>query len=181
MPFVLSCIVGVVLGAAYKPGRTVALSDRLDGSTLLLLLFVVQALFRSAGARLGLGHSHVVALWALSSLALVLVASLNADMPGLKWMALGIGLNLLVTVACGGMPAIGRFAESLPILYSRSDSPLALLLGDTIHVPLPIAGSYLVSAGDICILVGTVLFVAGLTRGVVKGIVVREVANERNA
>jgi hypothetical protein len=139
-------------------------SLRLRFEWLVISLFLVQSLVRGRiGLELPNGRLAVV-LWALATIGLVAVLANQDSADGLPVMIAGLAANLLVVLANGGMPYLVPPAWSGAIqsgFYRPvGGTTLFSVLGDV----LPIPGGWLVSVGDVLLMVGAGAFVASAAR-----------------
>lgn len=164
-------LVGLITGGT---ARNMAAS-RLRGEGVLLISLVVQSA-APAMSVLAAGTLRptllVHALWAPCAIAAMCVTAVNFRRTGM-WMVLtGLMSNLLVVLANGGMPVLGRNAElvgggAAAIERSLGDSWLHvtadastrfLFLSDVIPVSIPVGPNLMLSLGDILLATGLALY-----------------------
>ena len=135
---------------------------------VILALFVLQGLVRGRlGTSEWLGWGLLV--WAFLSAALLIVIALTWSEVGMRIVAAGIGLNLLVVLANGYMPVVvhaDQASTPAPIPASGfygaggTDSAFAWL-GDVLPMPL-FGATYALSAGDVLLMVGVICLIVKL-------------------
>ncbi len=150
------------------------------GGIAILSLFVAQLLIRRVMPTVGAPDSHLsVWLWCGASISLLLLCTLNWQIVGMRILALGIALNVLVVALNVGMPVGGSLAASIGMtpgvdsvvdrggFYRMADSgTVAAVLGDVIPIPAPPPLRSLLSLGDIIMFVGAgVLIEEGVRKG----------------
>lgn len=130
---------------------------------LVLGLFVLQGVAR--GRFFGLSETALSVLaWSVATLVLTVVLLL-AGTGAARMMALGFGFNLLAVLTNGYMPVVARSvtagaAASPDSFYSLAgDGTRLAVLGDVLALRL--GDSYVLSVGDVLILVGVAAFVVG--------------------
>jgi hypothetical protein len=133
----------------------------------ILLLFVLQGIVRGRlGTEEWLGWGLL--LWAFLTTGLIVVIALTMPELGMRVVAVGIGLNVLVVLANGFMPVAlptsSVSATGAPVLgfYGVAGTDVVLAwLGDVLPLPLPSA-TYALSAGDVLLMVGVMCLVLKL-------------------
>jgi len=157
---VMSLVCGLLTG-----GRFASLTRfRLRAEPLLLGSLVAQAILPRV-LPVGVVDDLVAtyALWVLPALMVMSVLLVNGRHPGLAVAAAGIGLNLLVVLANGGMPVLESAAGQVGIpigsmarhlaeswLHIQADHNTRLLvLADVLPIPGPAWHSGLASLGDV--------------------------------
>ena len=132
---------------------------------LAVVAFLVQT-----GAQYWAGFPGDFVLYVLSYFLLLVVLLHNRSLPGLSWMALGVGLNLLVIGINGGMPvATARLYPEVYRAVALGDHAFYHLmgsgtsfpfLGDHLLIPHPwSAGFSLLSPGDLVMMLGVIYFI----------------------
>ncbi len=156
-------------GVLITRGRLRNLGElHLRGEVPILVLFAAQALARGrlAVPIVAILPWNPVRLWQLILAVLLLMLLLNWQVRGIPLVAAGVLLNLIVVTANGFMP-VARFSGSLAALeagrtggsfYSAAPSRLTAL-GDVVSLNAPGAGGFLLSSGDVLLLVGVVVVV----------------------
>lgn len=131
----------------------------------LLLQFIA---FSPLGEIVVLNSPLAQLLYALSLGVAVLALWLNRQLPGIRWIAIGLFLNFLVILLNGGFmpisntarqfaglpPVLGRDMNVLPM----SDATLLPFLGDILPLPAFVPFANVFSIGDILIAIGGILF-----------------------
>lgn len=168
MPVLIAVVTALLLGWA-AGGSLIRLQDAsVPRPWVILTLFVMQGLVRG---RLGTPEwlAWGLLVWALLSAALLIFILLTWHELGMRIIAVGIGLNLLVVLANGFMPVIvpTNQASLAPLTPAQGfyglggrDSVLAWL-GDVL--PMPLFGvTYALSAGDVLLMVGVICLIMKL-------------------
>lgn len=164
-----SIAVAVLLGLAAGGGMSSMVRWSYPGTPTFIGLFVLQAVARGRGIPQFLGPQYALSIWALVVVILVLML-LSVRELGVQIVAAGIASNLLVVLANGAMPIA---FEAMRVLGAGDralgqgegfytcmlDGALFQFLGDSIPVPNPFGGGFLVSVGDLLLVVGVVVFV----------------------
>ncbi|HBT39354.1 MAG: DUF5317 domain-containing protein [Pseudothermotoga sp.] len=105
-----------------------------------------------------------ILMMVLSYLLLFLLLSINHRVEGFKLIILGSGLNFLAILLGGGrMPVYGPLAKSMGLAPSIKHALLeefspVLLIGDIIPAYTPWGRKFLISAGDVLVYVGLLIF-----------------------
>lgn len=162
----LALLLGIAAGLA-AGGRVRSLMDlRLRYEVALLLLFVAQGVVRGRieGAE---ATSWGMPVWIVASVTLCMLLAANIEHAGTVIAATGVTLNLLVVLANGGMPvasgqgnAGAAIAGSEGFYHLANDGTLVSWIGDAMPFALGRA-LFLVSPGDVLLLVGVASLVAG--------------------
>jgi hypothetical protein len=125
----------------------------------------VQLAWPRIAGWLGVGVAEFLVVWLLVALLVLGVTIVNARVPGMLLVTIGLLLNMTVILANGGMPvdvsraAIGAevaaaaLGES-PLHVAADPATVALPLGDIIYVPGPSWHRGLVSVGDVLMAAG---------------------------
>jgi Family of unknown function (DUF5317) len=114
---------------------------------------------------------------AASYVALIGFAAVNARLPGIPVILVGLVLNAIVITTNGGMPvsaAALRSSDQADVLadlqgsgadkhHLETDGDVVTFLGDVIAIPSPIA--QVVSIGDVLVYLGLIWFVVAAMRG----------------
>ncbi|MDZ4179954.1 MAG: DUF5317 family protein [Coriobacteriia bacterium] len=172
-------LLGVLLGGLLGliTGGTVhnIAAYRLRGEGVLLLSLIAQSAAPVISVLTTMATQPkvlVYALWAPCAIVAMCVTAINLRRAGM-WMALvGLMSNLLVVLANGGMPVLGRNAElvdagitaieegiSSSWLHVPADASTHLLfLSDVFPVSIPIGQSLMLSLGDILLATGLALY-----------------------
>lgn len=167
-PSVLALVaipLGLLLGWL-SGGRVGALASiKLKSEWFVLSAFLVQAVLRGrlAGTR---PNPAGLLVWAAVSLVLVLLLAMQKRWLGLRVIAAGTTLNLLVALLNQGMPVapsaadlVGGITASSGGFYQLAhDATYAIWLGDVLPADVGFA-TYMLSAGDVLLCVGAVIFV----------------------
>ncbi len=117
----------------------------------------------------GLGTNSTKVIYLASMLCAALALALNWKLPGLPWVAAGLGLNLLVITVNGGfmpvLPAAREFAGG-GALDTRDNNVVPMtfdtklwFLGDILPLPAWLPFTNVFSLGDVLIAFGGVLFI----------------------
>ena len=169
-------LVCAVAGAAMLAGFV--RGGQLDGvasasvrlPALLLGGFALQVLAAIAGT-LGWPSGAVTALQMLALAALGVFTLLNLRMPGMRLLAAGVLLNLVVLGLNGGMPvtsgALARAGHTVTVATGRPDAEHVLVDASTVLRPLADVWAVrplgqVVSVGDVAQYAGLFLLVQGL-------------------
>lgn len=163
MILLIVALAAIVIGLV-RGGRIEGLSSvPFRGGLAVLILFVVQAVVRQFIPELGILSTGVLVLsWVVVSACLLVLCALNWRTVGVRLLALGIALNIVVVALNIGMPVGGPLAARLGMapsaesianrgaFYQPVDSgTVAPLLGDVIPIPAPQPLRSLVSMGDV--------------------------------
>ena len=163
-------VLGVLLGLGCGGSLRELYEFRLRFEWLLLLLFVIQGVAR--GRLAGSAMPGAMAAWVAASVGLIAILGANYQTPGMLVAAAGVLLNANVVVLNGAMPldrriASGAALSSLADKMAASGGFYALanpgtLLGVFADIlPIPVAGNtYLLSVGDVLLLVGVAVAVS---------------------
>lgn len=123
---------------------------------LVLCLFLVQGIVRGRLPFAAEWSRFSVIVWALSGVILLCVLRANMMHTAVSVMVLGLGLNMLVVLANGGMP-VAAAAGALPATATNagfyhlvSDANAMVVLADV----LPSPGGWMVSMGDVLLAIG---------------------------
>lgn len=143
-------------------GRWVpVLETRVIRGGTLVALFILQAILRS-WIGVGSRSDAVLAAWSVVMLCLSAVLYLNRGIPGMALVLLGVMANLLVVVANSGMPIIRTVFDSGTVpsgFYHLASSATHLgWMGDVLPDP---TGRWLMSLGDLLLVVGAAVVIAG--------------------
>lgn len=155
--------------AAVGLGIGVALTTLLGGSlrglvdvrmrfqASIALLFVLQVFARGRFPLLSEWRGFSVVVWSATCVALLVLLHLNRHLPGIPLISLGLGLNTLVVLLNTGMPVLVPGdapieAASWDFYHLAGDADWPVLLADV----LPLPGGWLVSLGDVVLVVGTI-------------------------
>jgi len=167
---VISLGLGVAAGSL-AGGRIRHLAAiRLKHELVLVTAFIVQGFAR--GRLIGVSASSWgMRVWILLSVLLVVVLISNAKLPGVRVMAAGVTLNLAVVVANMGMPVAASLEsagqairQSFGFYQLAGTATIGAWAGDSIL--LGVAGQqFLVSSGDILLMVGVASLVASAMLG----------------
>jgi hypothetical protein len=131
-----------------------------------LLLRVLIWIFEMIGFSPFPQYSSILLI--VSYLLLIIICFKNIELPGFKYITLGVILNSFVIIVNGGkMPVIISEqvkqyinVANLPgsghnIIYTlRNSETLFAFLGDVINLPKPLPANSILSVGDILIFVG---------------------------
>ncbi len=168
--FILLVLAASLLIAILRGARVSDLANlRLRYAGLFFLPLLLQIIaFTPLGEALvleaPLAHLIYVASLGLAAFALWL----NRHLPGVKWIALGLGLNALVILMNGGFmpvsPAARAMAGMAPLtgrdnnVIPMTDATVLPWLGDVFPLPafLPFANVF--SIGDVLVALGGILF-----------------------
>jgi len=130
----------------------------------MVVLFLLQGVARARLPFIRAESDWAVLVWAVAATLLLALAVLNSrSSQGFGVVALGLSANLLVVLANGGMPVLLREGQTWDytgaFYHPLTRADVLWFLADT----LP-AGSYMLSIGDVFLLVGVsaVLLSAGL-------------------
>lgn len=132
----------------------------------ILFSFVVQGLARGRLPWTTEWREVSLALWAIVSLGLIVLLCLAIRLFAARLMALGIGLNLFVVLVNGGMPVAAheatviRTAPGFYHLAHRGDA--VVFMADVLPAPF----GYVVSIGDMLLMVGMVVLVLEVSTGI---------------
>lgn len=167
-------VIGLVRG-----GRIEGLSSvSFRGGLAVLVLFVAQLAIRQFIPGLGILSTRALVLsWVVVSAGLLVLCALNWRIVGVRLLAVGIALNIVVVALNTGMPVGGplaaRFgmvpsAESIAnrgAFYRPVDSgTIAPLLGDVMPIPAPQPLRSLVSIGDVLMFLAVGVLIEGTIR-----------------
>jgi len=173
MPALVALIIGWILGRTAGGTLRGLGALRLRFESLILPLFVVQALAR--GRVLGaVGASRwPILVWVVSSTLLVVMLLANSRVPGMALGAVGVLVNVDIVVINSAMPLVvgglvhpatpasaGELASTSGHFYRvAGQGDLFTWLGDVI--PLELGRSIMLfSPGDVALLVGVAVAVA---------------------
>ena len=100
-------------------------------------------------------------VWVFASVGLIACLFANWDLPGLAVAAAGVALNLLVVLLNNAMPVVSVSAGALATshFYKTATTSTLAFLGDSMSVPL--SGRFMLSAGDVLLVVGVIAFIVG--------------------
>jgi hypothetical protein len=126
---------------------------------------VVQLLWPWVAPRLGVGTREFLVVWLLVAVLVLGVSIVNARVPGMLFVTIGMLLNLSVILLNGGMPvdssqaaaaqeAVAGALAASPLHVALADKTALPLLGDIIYVPGPSWHRGLVSVGDVLMALG---------------------------
>jgi hypothetical protein len=162
----LAIAVGLLAGIAAGGSPSGLAKIRIRFEAVLVVAFVAQGLSR--GRFPGISSSSVGTLvWVAISLVLASVLLFNHRVPGMTIAAAGVLLNVDVVLANGSMPAAASGLLSEMAIQQRSagfyhlagHQTLGAWAGDVIRLGL-LGQTYLVSAGDVLLAVGTTVVIA---------------------
>jgi len=139
--------------------------------------WLVMALFAAQGFSRGrvvgsTAMSWGMAIWTVSSVALIVILSTSWRQPGLWAATLGIGLNLLVVLLNAGMPVVlnsasdasatlATIATTAGFYRLASRATVAKSLADSLVLNIG-GGRYFASVGDLLLVVGIAVFIAAV-------------------
>ncbi len=147
----------------------------------MLACLLAQIALPALASRVGLSQPVALGVWLALMAALVVLALVNRDQPGMLVAALGIALNVVVIGFNGGMPvseravalvAPGRSAPEYDLLHRALDGETILpFLADVIPVFGPYPHRGVASIGDVLLSggVGYFLFASMRRRGDAEG------------
>ncbi len=119
----------------------------------ILLLFVLQGIARGRIPFTVTERGGVV-VWGLIGVALLVMLWGSRSLVGMPLVMIGMGLNLLVVLLNGGMPAVHPSVVAngggRAFYHLASAMDVAVALGDVV----PLGASFLVSLGDVLMLCG---------------------------
>lgn len=153
----LAVVISVCAFGRFMPEMDV----RVTGGGTLVALFVLQAALRSW---VDLGHQNGMALaaWSVTMMLLIGLLYQNRAITGMPLVLLGVMANLLVVVANDGMPIVRATFDSGSVpngfYHLASDATHLNWLGDVLPDP---TGRWLMSLGDLLLIVGAAAIVGG--------------------
>jgi hypothetical protein len=169
---VLVVVLGAMVLGRLRGGSIQALGRlTLPGWPLVFLALAAQAL-GSFAEPLGLPapRGWYVAGMALSAVLIVVFVARNRELAGMALIAAGFLFNAIVIASNGAMPVSERSASraGLVVHFTDDDAKHELMtertrlrwLADVIPVPLPGAGSNVLSLGDVVLAAGIGVLVA---------------------
>ena len=163
MILLVVALAAIVIGLV-RGGRIEGLSSvPFRGGLAVLVLFAMQLVVRQFVPGLGvLSTRALVMSWVVVSAGLLVLCALNWRIAGVRVLAAGIALNIVVVALNTGMPVGGPLAARLGMapsaelianrgaFYQPVDSgTVAPLLGDVIPIPAPRPLRSLLSIGDV--------------------------------
>lgn len=136
----------------------------LRNEAAIISVFAAQAVLR--GRLPGMAATEwAVSIWGMLCLILLLLLLRNLDVPGIAVVCLGIALNLGVTLLNGGMPYVlpggSPNVDAGAFYRAASDSTSFVWLADVLPDP---SGGWLLSTGDLLLLVGLIAVVVSSGR-----------------
>ncbi len=168
---ILVVLIISLLIALARGGRLSALGDlKFNHIWLFFVPLVLQlVIFTPLRSSRGNGDLLDPVVYVLSMLIAAFILVSNRHLPGAKWIAAGMSLNLLVILLNGGMmpvwPAAREYAGLAP-LAGRTNNVIPLSsetvlpwLGDVIPLPAWVPLANVMSIGDLLILFGGILFI----------------------
>ncbi len=169
--FMEAALLGLVIG--FLRGGNFRRLGQIDlrGWPLALIALLIQAALQfNWGTRLGYPKELTPYLHLFSYLPLLIFTYINRKLPGMKLIALGLLLNLLVIAANGGIMPVDTDKLVPPPLEGEplfeTGSPLHGPLTDTTRFPyladiflLPYGRCRLISWGDIALAAGLLHFI----------------------
>jgi len=168
----IETMVLAVLIGYLKGGKLTNLTElSLKGIWLVLAAFAMQVLIYWAGVKeFGLGPSWFAPSLHIVSYCLLLIFILiNRTFPGIKILALGIFLNLLVISFNGGLmpvdPAYLTEEARRALITGRgthgllSETTRLMMLADRFFIAIPWLGKQLFSLGDVLIDIGAFILI----------------------
>lgn len=157
---VLLAIAWSLLLVPLSGGRLRSLAElRLDHEGLLVVLFVLQGFLRGRLPGIDAVSPWAVTMWAAVCLILIVLLLPSRWLPGVAPLVVGLGSNVLVTLANAGMPyvALDPSAKVESAFYLPANGATHLVwFGDVLPDP---SGRLLLSFGDLLLLVGCVSIV----------------------
>lgn len=166
---VLGILAGYVRGGRLKRLENV----KLRAEVLMLVALALQWLTPTVARALRLSSNLAFLIWLTAFAVLLCALWLNRSHRALVLAAAGVGLNVVVIAANGGMPVLpgalrvlgpegaitpAAFASD-PLYHLAGPTTRLPLLADTIPVPLPSLLGGVASIGDVVLMAGVFWFV----------------------